>query len=60
MKPGKKGDPNTYKVRRAKVDGYKDYFNEVEAAEIDRLVSHDLSPAYGYDAPPESDRAAGS
>ena len=60
MKPGKKGDPNTYKVRRAKVDGYKDYFNEVEAAEIDRLVSHDLSPAYGYDAPPEPDRAAGS
>lgn len=60
MKPGKKGDPNTYKVRRAKVDGYKDYFNEVEAAEIDRLVSHDLSPAYGYDAPPEPDRAVSS
>jgi len=60
MKPGKKGDPNTYKVRRAKVDGYKDYFNEVEAAEIDRLVSHDLSPTYGYDAPPEPDRAASS
>jgi hypothetical protein len=60
MKPGKKGDPNTYKVRRAKVDGYRDYFTEVEAAKIDRLVSHDLSPAYGYDVPLESDLAATS
>ena len=58
MKPGKKGDPNTYKVRRAKVDGYKDYFNEAEAAKIDALVSHDLSPTYGYESPPEPDRAA--
>lgn len=59
MKPGKKGDPNSYKVRRAKVGGYKDYFNETEAAEIDALVSHDLSPSYGYDTPtPEPDRAA--
>ena len=58
MRPGKKGDPNTYKVRRAKVDGYKDYFDAEERAEIDHLVSHDLSPTYGYEAPPEPDRAA--
>jgi hypothetical protein len=58
MKPGKKGDPNTYKVRRAKVDGYKDYFNDAERAEIDELVSHDLSATYGYDSPPKPDRAA--
>ena len=58
MKPGKKGDPDTYKVRRAKVDGYKDYFDDVERAEIDELVSHDLSPTYGYETSPEPDRAA--
>ena len=58
MKPGKKGDPNSYKVRRAKVGGYTDYFDDKERAEIDRLVSHDLSPTYGYEAPPEPDRAA--
>lgn len=58
MKPGKKGDPNSYKVRRAKVGGYKDYFDEAQAGEIDDLVSHDLSPRYGYDSPPEPDRAA--
>ena len=57
MKPGKKGDPNTYKVRRAKVGGYKDYFNDAERAEIDELVSHDLSATYGYEAPPEPDHA---
>jgi hypothetical protein len=60
MRPGKKGDPNTYKVRRAKVDGYKDYFNEVEAGEIDRLVSQELSPTYGYDAPAATYPAAPS
>lgn len=51
MKPGKKGDPNSYKVRRAKVGGYKDYFDEAQAAEIDELVRKRLSPAFGYDAP---------
>jgi hypothetical protein len=58
MKPGKKGDPDTYKVRRAKVDGYRDYFDDAERTEIDRLVSQDLSPTYGYEAPPEPDRVA--
>ncbi len=58
MKPGKKGDPNTCKVRRAKVDGYRDYFDDAGRAEIDELVNHDLSPIYGYEAPPEPDRAA--
>jgi hypothetical protein len=60
MKPGKKGDPNSYKVRRAKVGGYKDYFDESQAGEIDRLVSQGLSPAYGYDGAPESDPARAS
>ncbi|MBY0399319.1 sulfotransferase domain-containing protein [Myxococcota bacterium] len=51
MKPGKKGDPNSYKVRRAKVGGYRDYFDEAQAAEIDEYVRKELSPAFGYDAP---------
>ena len=59
MRPGKKGDPNTYKVRRAKVDGYKDYFDDKQSAEIDELVRKELSPTYGYESPPEPDRAAG-
>jgi len=62
MKPGKKGDPNSYKVRRAKVGGYKDYFTDAEAAQIDELVAKQLSPTFGYDAlpsgPPASAEAA--
>lgn len=58
MKPGKKGDPNTYKVRRAKVGGYKDYFSDDEVAKIDELVADTLSPAYGYERPPSPDQAA--
>lgn len=57
MKPGKKGDPNSYKVRRAKVGGYRDYFDEVQAAQIDELVAKELSPAFGYDSSPETDDA---
>ena len=58
MKPGKKGDPNTYKVRRAKVGGYKDYFTDDEVTKIDDLVADTLSPAYGYERPPSPDQAA--
>jgi len=58
MKPGKKGDPNSYKVRRAKVGGYKDYFSDEESAQIDELVAKQLSPTYGYESPPGPDLAA--
>ena len=58
MRPGKKGDPNSYKVRRAKVGGYKDYFSDEEIARIDGLVAETLSSDYGYDAPPEPEGAS--
>ena len=41
-------DPNTYKVRRGKVGGYRDYFSDEEAAKIDALVRENLAPVYGY------------
>ncbi|MCP4904547.1 MAG: sulfotransferase domain-containing protein [bacterium] len=53
MKPGKKGDPNSYKVRRAKVGGYKDYFTADESAQIDEFVAKRLSPTYGYEPLPD-------
>jgi hypothetical protein len=58
MRPGKKGDPNSYKVRRAKVGGYRDYFSADESAQIDEFVAKQLSPTYGYESPFEPDRAA--
>lgn len=52
MRPGKKGDPDSYKVRRAKVGGYRDYFDDAEIACIDELVSKELSPFFGYESMP--------
>ncbi len=48
-------DPESFKVRRAKVGGYRDYFNEDQVAELEALVQRDLSPRlralFGIDAP---------
>jgi len=54
MTPGDASNPDSYKVRRAKVGGYRDYFTEDEVARIDELVARTLSHAYGYsEAPPD-------
>jgi hypothetical protein len=44
-------DPESFKVRRAKVGGYRDYFSAEQAAELEQLVAERLSPAFGYSAP---------
>ncbi len=43
-------DPESFKVRRAKVGGYRDYFTPEQAAELEALVALRLSPAFGYGA----------
>jgi hypothetical protein len=43
-------NPDAFKVRRGKVGGYSDYFNDAELAEIDELIAS-LPPIYGYTAP---------
>ena len=48
--PVDRDDPNTYKVRRAKVGGYRDYFTEEEVAAFDDLVATRLAPEFGYAA----------
>jgi hypothetical protein len=50
MTPRDRSNPDSYKVRRAKVGGYRDYFDEEEVARIDELVSAKLSPFFGYGA----------
>jgi hypothetical protein len=49
MKAKDKSNPDSFKVRRAKVGGYRDYFDEAQSAEIDALVARELSPLYGYE-----------
>jgi hypothetical protein len=41
-------DPETFKVRRGKVQGYRDYFDPEQLAELEQLVESRLSPTFGY------------
>jgi hypothetical protein len=48
LKPGDKDNPDSYKVRRAKVGGYSDYFDTEQLARVNQLVQERLSPVFGY------------
>lgn len=48
MMPGDKNNPDSYKVRRAKVGGYRDYFSDEEVAAIDLQLTQSLHPLFGY------------
>jgi hypothetical protein len=41
-------NPHSYKVRKAKVGGYRDYFDDEQIATLDALVDEQLKPVYGY------------
>ncbi len=48
MMPRDKDNPNSYKVRRAKVGGYRDYFTDEEVAAIDHKLAETLAPLFNY------------
>ncbi|MCB1704347.1 MAG: sulfotransferase domain-containing protein [Halioglobus sp.] len=48
MMPRDKDNPNSYKVRRAKVGGYRDYFTDAEVAAIDQRLAETLDPLFNY------------
>ena len=48
MMPRDKDNPNSYKVRRAKVGGYRDYFTDEEVAAIDARLAAELDPLFRY------------
>jgi alcohol sulfotransferase len=48
MVPKDRSNPNSYKVRRAKVGGYRDYFDDQQVANIEAVTAENLSPFYGY------------
>ncbi|MFQ5971934.1 MAG: sulfotransferase domain-containing protein [Alphaproteobacteria bacterium] len=60
LTPKDRSNPDSYKVRRAKVGGYRDYFSTPEVAEIDTFVQSHLSPAFGYDRAGAPARAVGA
>lgn len=48
MVPGDKSNPDSYKVRRAKVGGYRDYFDDEQVKAIDSYIRAHLDPQFGY------------
>ena len=57
VKAGDRKNPNSFKVRRGKVGGYRDYFDDQQVALIDKLVEEGLDPMFGYRAVNDSDDA---
>ncbi len=51
LRPGNANDPSSFKVRRAKVGGWRDYVSEDEAHQIDAMLRERLSPVFGYNQP---------
>ncbi len=41
-------NPNSFKVRKAKVGGYRDYFDDAQIAAMQALVRQRLDPMFGY------------
>ena len=48
MKLVNKDDPSTYKVRRGKVGGYREDFDERQVEELEAMVRDSIAPELGY------------
>ena len=58
LRPGDRSDPRSYKVRRAKVGGWRDYFDDQQARAIDGLLDARPKPPFGYGAQARARRSA--
>ena len=57
LAPGDASNPDSFKVRRAKVGGYRDYFSDDELATIDSMVDRELLPGLGFTAAEQAGQA---
>ncbi len=48
LRPKNKQNADSFKVRRGKVGGYRDYFSEQESSALELKVRGELNPFYGY------------
>jgi hypothetical protein len=48
LKPGNTANPDSFKVRRGKVGGWRDYLTEAEIAEVEAMVAARPGPLFGY------------
>ena len=47
VKPGDKNNPHSFKVRKAKVGGFKDYFSDDQCVQLGKMIEG-LDPVFGY------------
>ena len=52
LRAADKSNPDSFKARRAKVGGYRDYFDAAQLDVIDQLIRGTLSPVFGYGVEP--------
>jgi len=43
-----RSNPNSYKVRKAKVGGYRDYFDDAQIRAMNQVLAERLAPVFGY------------
>jgi hypothetical protein len=48
LTPRDRNDSDSFKVRRGVIGGYRDYFDDEQAAALDALVAERLDPCFGY------------
>ena len=48
VRPGDESNPDSFKVRRGKVGGYRDYFTDEQLERVDAMVEEHLDPLFGY------------
>ena len=46
-------NPDSFKTRRAKVGGYRDYFDDDQVRIVDAMITDELNPLFGYKVDPE-------
>jgi len=51
VRPGDAKNPESFKVRKARVGGYREHFDEQQLGHLDALVAQ-LDPGFGYGATP--------
>lgn len=49
VRPGDDSNPESFKVRRGKVGGYRDYFTPDQIERVDAMVKDRLDPVFGYE-----------
>jgi hypothetical protein len=55
LTPGAADNPDSYKVRRAKVGGYRDYFDDEQVRTIETYIDDRLHPLFNYGRRPAAE-----